>query len=79
MSSPPYTSHPKTWLGSWQVLGIHLGIRHLLNDELYTAQAFKDAADAVHREDVKWASQTTDYSILENCPKVLESIWKWEL
>lgn len=59
-----------------QVLGIHLGIRHLVNDALYTPEAFKDAAAAVHREDENWASTTNPY-MAEHCPEALEAISIW--
>lgn len=60
-----------------QVLGIHLGIRHLVNDALYTPEAFKDAAAAVHRKDEKWASPADPY-MAKHCPEALEAISRWE-
>ena len=60
-----------------QVLGVHLGIRHLSASTLVTPDKFKDAAVAVHREDQMWTSPTDSY-MAANCPNALAAISMWE-
>lgn len=49
-----------------QVLGIHLGLRHLDDGGEYTVQSFKDAATAVNDEDQLYLER--------DCPETWESI-----
>lgn len=52
-----------------QILGIHLGLRHLDNGGEFTVQSFKDAATAVNDEDKLYLER--------DCPEELESISMW--
>lgn len=61
-----------------QVLGIHLGLKHLHRARgPYTPQLFKDAATAVHVEDQRWASQTALY-MAAHCPQAWNAITTWK-
>lgn len=59
-----------------QVLGIHLGIRHLSESTSYTPDAFKEAAIAVHEEDQMWTSPS--YPYMDHCPNAFDAISMWE-
>lgn len=75
-STPTVSRTFRFWHAIEQVLGIHLGIRHLVNGS-YTVEAFMDAAVAVHREDQAWASPTELY-MAQSCLKALKAIYMWE-
>lgn len=57
--SPQWTAALKhTW--HMQVMGVHLGIKHLADGSDYTTDSFGDAVTAVRDIDSGWASGGTD-------------------
>lgn len=58
-----------------QVMGVHIGIRHLADGSNYTMESFGDAVAAVRDEDEAWTGAGAD--LPDMCPKAWAAISKW--
>lgn len=63
---------------SLQILGVHLGIRHLEDGSTYTPQAFRAAVAAVREVDTMSARGGT-VDLETSCPESLAKVLKYEI
>ncbi|CAN0228216.1 unnamed protein product [Ascophyllum nodosum] len=58
-----------------RVMGVHLGMNHLLDGGEYTIDSFRAAVSAVRDEDLAWSGHTD--GIQDKCPDAWAAIYRW--